>query len=43
MMLGGTGVDWIIKNIESGHSPQLSRPEKLMEMVIELAHVFEAL
>lgn len=43
MMLDGTGVDWIVKNIESGHSPQLSRPEELTEMVNELAQAFEAL
>lgn len=43
MMLDGTGIDWITKDIESGHSPQLSQPEKLTQMVVELAQAFEAL
>lgn len=43
MMLDGTGVDWIIKDIESGHSPQISQPEKLTAILVELAKGFEAL
>jgi hypothetical protein len=43
MMLYGTGVDWIVKDIDSAHSPQLSQPEELTKMVVELAQAFEAL
>jgi pimeloyl-ACP methyl ester carboxylesterase len=43
MMLDGTGVEWIVKDIESGHSPQLSQPEKLTAMTVELVKGFEAL
>jgi hypothetical protein len=43
MMLDGTGVDWIVKDINSGHSRQLSRPEELTKMLVELTQAFEAL
>ncbi|CAI6342590.1 unnamed protein product [Periconia digitata] len=37
------GVDWIIKDIDSGHCPQLSRPEEYAEILVELATTFMAL
>ncbi|KAF2242846.1 hypothetical protein BU26DRAFT_510087 [Trematosphaeria pertusa] len=40
MMIEGTGVDWIVKDIESGHSPQISQPEKLTAMLVDLAKGF---
>jgi hypothetical protein len=43
MMLDGTGVEWIVKDIESGHSPQLSQPEKLISILVELAKAFQEL
>jgi len=43
MMLDGTGAQWIVKDIDSGHSAQLSQPEKLTEILVELAKGFEAL
>jgi hypothetical protein len=43
MMLDGTGAEWIVKDIESDHSPQLSQPEKLAAMLLELTKAFEAL
>jgi hypothetical protein len=43
MMLEGTGVEWIIKDIESGHSPQLAHPGKMTAILVELAKGFEAL
>lgn len=43
MMLGGTEAEWIIRDIESGHSAQISQPEKLRDLFVELAHSFEAL
>jgi hypothetical protein len=43
MMLDGTGVEWIIRDIESGHSPQVSQPEKLTALVLALVADFEAL
>lgn len=36
-----TGVEWIVKDIESGHSPHLSKPEQFSEMLLALAKVFE--
>jgi hypothetical protein len=43
MMLQATGQDWIIKDIETGHSPQLAAPEKLVDILLELAKKFEEL
>lgn len=43
MMLAGTEQDWIIKDIETGHSPQIVAPEKLCSILIELAKQFEAM
>ena len=43
MMLDGSGTEWIIKDIESGHSPQISQPEKLLAILVSLAKGFEAL
>jgi hypothetical protein len=42
MFLDGTGAEWIVKDIESGHSPQLSQPENLVSILIELAKQFES-
>lgn len=41
MMLDLSGADWIKKEIDAGHSPQVSQPEKLVEIVLELAKGFE--
>lgn len=43
MMLDGTGAQWVVKDIESGHSPQISQPENLTAILIELAKGFESL
>ena len=43
MMIDGTGVEWVVKDIESGHSPQLAQPEKLRDMLVGLAKQFETL
>jgi len=43
MMIAGTGVEWIVKDIESGHSPQGSQPEKLTSIVVGLAKAFQGL
>lgn len=43
MMLEGTGIEWITKDIDSGHSAQLSQPEKLSAIAVELLKGFEAL
>jgi len=43
MMLAGTEQEWIIKDIETGHSPQIVAPEKLCSILIELAKQFEAM
>jgi hypothetical protein len=41
MIDNAEGVDWIVKDVESDHSPQLSQPEKFSEMLVELAKTFE--
>lgn len=43
MMLDGTGAEWIVKDIETGHSPQVSKPEELAKLVVELSQGFEKL
>jgi hypothetical protein len=42
-MIDATGVQFIIKDIESGHSPQLSQPEALSGILIAFAKEFELL
>ena len=41
MLIEKAGVDFIIRDMKSGHSPQLSQPEKLSEILLELAGIFE--
>ena len=41
MMLQGTGQEWIIRDVDTGHSPQLAAPEKLCGIILELAKRFE--
>lgn len=43
MVIQGTGVDWIIKDIDTGHSPQLVAPDKLCDLLLELGKHFESL
>jgi hypothetical protein len=43
MMMQGTGVQWIVKDIAAGHSAQAVEPEKLCDMLIELGKVLEEL
>ena len=43
MMLEGTGQAWIIKDIETGHSPQFAAPERLSNIILELAKHFETM
>lgn len=42
MIDNAKGAEWIIKDIESDHSPHLSQPEKFCEMLLELARQFES-
>lgn len=42
MIIDGTGAEWIVKDIESGHCPQLSQPEKLVEILVDLVKGFES-
>jgi hypothetical protein len=39
-MLDGTGVEWIVKDIESADSSQISWPEKLTIILLELVETF---
>lgn len=43
MMLQATGQEWDTWDIETGHSPQLAAPEKLADILVEIAKKFEAL
>lgn len=43
MMLQASGQEWITRDIETGHSPQLVAPEKLADILVEIAEHFEAL
>lgn len=35
-----SGVEWDVKRIETGHSPFLSQPERLSEMVVDVVRGF---
>ena len=35
-----SGVDWIVRNIESGHSPFASKPGEVVEFISELVEKF---
>ena len=37
----GSGVEWIVRDIDTGHNPQLAAPEKLCSIIVELAKHFE--
>ena len=41
MMIQGTGQEFITKNIDTGHSPQLVQPEELSDMVVEVGEKFQ--
>ncbi|KAF2260670.1 alpha/beta-hydrolase [Lojkania enalia] len=41
MMIDRTEAEWIVRDIESGHSPQIARPEELVGRLVGLAGVFE--
>ncbi|MCJ1319238.1 hypothetical protein MMC15_004573 [Xylographa vitiligo] len=43
MIIQATGQEWITKDIETGHCPQLAAPEKLSSIILELAKHFEAM
>ncbi|KAL8861957.1 MAG: hypothetical protein Q9178_001827 [Gyalolechia marmorata] len=43
MMLEGSGQEWIMRDIETGHCPQLAAPEALSSIIIEIAHQFEVM
>ena len=43
MMIEATGQTWIVRDMETGHSPQLAAPEQLCGIIIELAEKFQAM
>ena len=43
MIIEGTKQEWLIRDIETGHSPQLSAPDTLSEMIIELTQQFDVM
>ena len=43
MMLQGSGQEWIIRDMDTGHSAQLVAPDKLVGIFLELARDFEAI
>lgn len=42
-MIEGTGVEWIVRDVESDHSPQLSKCEDLVAAIVEVGSGFEKL
>jgi hypothetical protein len=40
-MMQGTGVEWIVRDIEAAHSPFLGKPEKLTGLLRDLASQFQ--
>ena len=42
MIDNATGPEWVVKEIESDHSPHLSHPETFAALLLELAKGFEA-
>ncbi|KAL6720998.1 hypothetical protein ACLMJK_000098 [Lecanora helva] len=43
MMINASEQEWILQDIDSGHSPQLSQPEKLADIILELVKHFETM
>jgi hypothetical protein len=43
MIIKGTGEEWIVKDVDTGHSPNLSAPEKICDILEELGKKFESL
>ena len=43
VMIDASGQKWILRDLDSGHSPNLSMPERLAETVIELVKGFEGM
>ena len=43
MIIEGTEQEWLVRDIETGHSPQLAAPDKLSDMIIELTQQFEVM
>lgn len=43
MMLQASGQEWITRDIETSHSAQLAAPERLADILVEVAKQFEAL
>lgn len=41
MIDNAKGAEWVVKDIESDHSPQLSKPDELCEILLEFARRFE--
>jgi len=41
MIDNAKGAEWVVKDIESDHSPHLSKPDKFCEILLELARTFE--
>ena len=41
--VAGSGVTWIERTLRSGHSPNLSQPEALADLVIDFTEQFLAL
>ncbi|KAF7946887.1 uncharacterized protein EAE97_004136 [Botrytis byssoidea] len=40
MFMQNTGEEWIVKDMNTGHSPQLGQPERVCDVLIELARGF---
>jgi hypothetical protein len=43
MMVQASGQEWIVNDIDTSHSAQLAAPEKLADIILDIAKQFEAL
>lgn len=43
MIIQASGHEWIVRDVDTHHSPQLADPEKLADIILDIAKLFEAL
>jgi len=43
MFIAGTGQEFIVRDIDAGHNAQIVAPEKVLDILAELAKKFEEL
>jgi len=43
MLIGSTGQEFIVKDVDAGHNAQITAPEKVLDLFVELSKTFEEL